>query len=416
MKLSLPLWGASRSPLMGSSRKTFLSWAVPLAGLLAVYGLTSFVVPRLGAPSLTLYVLQPLAWLALAALVVGQWRREAAPGAFPRPRALLMTGALLGLLQVAVVLLLGLAFGFGFSPLARQWYRVLLNLWYAGTRLAGLEFGRWALLRGLSRRSPSLGLVITWLLFALIALPPAAFSQLGAVESGLIFGGRQVLPAVSENLLATLLASLGGPLPAMLLRGLPQLFEWVSPVLPQLSWMVTAFAGTIVPLLGLMLLFERYLPGLPAEAAPAKPAARETASPVGWAVLGLVAVALVWFNTGLFGVRPSLISGNSMKPTLLPGDIVVTRDAAPETVQVGDVVRFRRDGIDVIHRVKAIQPAAGGELVFVTRGDNNNVDDAPVLAEQIEGKLVFILPKVGWIIIPLRNALTGLAAWVQSGR
>lgn len=412
MKLSLP-WLGPQSPRGAASHRFSLAgWAVPLAGVLAVYGLTSFVLPRLGLPSLELYVLQPLAWLTLVALVMWVWRREAVPGAFPRPAGLLLTGTLLGVLQVAVLLGLGLVFGFGFSPLARQWHLVLLNLWFAGTRLAGLEFARWSLVRSLGRRSPTLGLVLTWLLFALISVPPAAFSQLGAVESGLAFGGRQLLPAISENLLATFLASVGGPLPALLFRGLPQLFEWVSPILPSVSWLVAAFAGTLLPLLGLILINERYLPGLAAEAAPAQPAKTEAQSPLGWAVLGVIAVALIWFNTGLLGVRPSLISGNSMRPTLLPGDIVITRDVTATALQVGDVVRFRRDGLDVIHRVMAIQMDATGQLILTTRGDNNNVDDAPVYAEQVQGKLILTLPKVGWIIIPLRNTLASLAGLV----
>jgi signal peptidase len=94
-----------------------------------------------------------------------------------------------------------------------------------------------------------------------------------------------------------------------------------------------------------------------------------------------------------------------MNPTLYPGDVVITREVSPTRIQVGDVIRFHRDGIDFVHRVTDIQQA-GGQIVFTTRGDNNNVADAPVPAGVIEGKVILTLPKIGWISIYLRQALS----------
>jgi hypothetical protein len=45
---------------------------------------------------------------------------------------------------------------------------------------------------------------------------------------------------------------------------------------------------------------------------------------------------------------------------------------------------------------------AGGP-VFVTQGDNNNVADDPVIAEQIEEEVVLVIPEVGWPVIFFRN-------------
>jgi signal peptidase len=118
-------------------------------------------------------------------------------------------------------------------------------------------------------------------------------------------------------------------------------------------------------------------------------------------------VGVIWFNSGALGVRPSLISGNSMNPVLYPGDVVITRVIPPEQIQVGDVIRFHRDGIDVVHRVMDVQNHGAGP-VFITRGDNNNVDDAPVMAEQVEGKVVLTIPKVGWVGILFRKALASV--------
>ena len=86
-----------------------------------------------------------------------------------------------------------------------------------------------------------------------------------------------------------------------------------------------------------------------------------------WLLVGVLAVALIWMNTGVFGIQPSLMSGPSMNPTLWAGDVVIVRKVAPETIQVGDIVRFHRDNIDVVHRVKEIQNEAG-QITFITAG------------------------------------------------
>jgi signal peptidase len=139
----------------------------------------------------------------------------------------------------------------------------------------------------------------------------------------------------------------------------------------------------------------------------AKKKGEGNASAGSWLLVLMLAVGVIWLNSGALGVRPSLISGNSMNPVLYPGDVVITRGIAPEKIQVGDVIRFRRDGIDVVHRVMEVQNN-GAALIFITRGDNNNVDDAPVMAEQLEGKVVLTIPKVGWVGIIFRQALASV--------
>jgi signal peptidase len=124
-------------------------------------------------------------------------------------------------------------------------------------------------------------------------------------------------------------------------------------------------------------------------------------------MVGVLAVGVIWLNNGALGVQPSLISGNSMNPVLYPGDVVITRVSSPEKIQVGDIIRFHRDGIDVVHRVVEVQNN-NSTLVYITRGDNNNVDDSPVIANQLEGKVILTIPKIGWIGILFRRAL----AWM----
>jgi signal peptidase I len=124
---------------------------------------------------------------------------------------------------------------------------------------------------------------------------------------------------------------------------------------------------------------------------------------------GTAIVAVIWLNTGLLGVRPALVSGASMEPSLFLGDIVFTRSVAPASLRPGDVIRFRSGDVSVLHRVVSVEQTPAG-LVFKTQGDNNNFVDPPVAAADVEGRVVFRVPKLGLIPIALKTWLQELTS------
>jgi signal peptidase len=96
-----------------------------------------------------------------------------------------------------------------------------------------------------------------------------------------------------------------------------------------------------------------------------------------------------------------------MNPTLWTGDIVITRDVPPEQVELDDIIRFDYNGVSVVHRVVEIRQTGQG-LVFITRGDNNNVDDSPIGVDQYRGKSVLVIPKIGLIGVGVRLIYQGI--------
>lgn len=64
----------------------------------------------------------------------------------------------------------------------------------------------------------------------------------------------------------------------------------------------------------------------------------------------------------------------------------------PDNLKVGDVIIYNRlDGLTIVHRVIEIN----GNYV-ITKGDNNQVQDQTVNISQIEGKMVFAIPILGY--------------------
>ena len=60
-----------------------------------------------------------------------------------------------------------------------------------------------------------------------------------------------------------------------------------------------------------------------------------------------------------------------------------------------------------MHRVIEIQEV-GDAKFFITKGDaNRNPDSDPVIPENVVGKLVFTIPKIGWVAIAVKGFFTG---------
>ncbi len=97
-----------------------------------------------------------------------------------------------------------------------------------------------------------------------------------------------------------------------------------------------------------------------------------------------------------------------MEPALKAGDVVITREVPADNVEVGDIVRFQLGRSYVLHRVTEIQKV-GSQIQFITRGDANNVDDAPLPESKMEGKVILVVPKIGWVGIGIRR----LIEWIQ---
>ncbi len=105
-------------------------------------------------------------------------------------------------------------------------------------------------------------------------------------------------------------------------------------------------------------------------------------------------------ETPLYGAY--VIVSGSMEPLIKVRDAVIIKRASEDNIKVGDVVTYRSIdpafyGILITHRVINIENDENGK-VFITKGDNNEtVDRTPVNFNQIQGKVVMRVPKIGYL-------------------
>lgn len=114
-------------------------------------------------------------------------------------------------------------------------------------------------------------------------------------------------------------------------------------------------------------------------------------------------------NRSIFGVRLLVVLSNSMSATdFSAGDMIFIREVDPATLQVGDVISYISTAEDsygsmITHKIRSIQQEAG-QLSFVTYGTTTGFDDEePAYSQNVQGKYIGRIPKLGLIIQWLKN-------------
>ena len=121
----------------------------------------------------------------------------------------------------------------------------------------------------------------------------------------------------------------------------------------------------------------------------------------------IIAVAGSILVLQLLGYEPMAILSGSMEPTYrLGGLIFIDTHVLPEDIQKGDSIAFHfGDDTVVTHRVLSIDSE---NKAYITRGDANNVEDAPISFDRLIGRAWFYIPLLGYILIDL-GTFKGLA-------
>jgi len=380
------------------------NWWLVFGLLAAIYCLINLGLPRLPIDAFArTYVIQPILWglLAWAILVLPRYRTA---GGLRVKAVIIQLALIIGFFQVLLYVIGGLFSSFGRSPYSFTPTGILTNLVFVGSMLVGMELSRAWLINRLGKKHTLLALVFVAVLYTLLSIPLARITGLTLELDSITYVNSTVLPALAENLLASFLALLGGPLAAIAYRGIIQAFWWFCPILPNLSWAFTGLIGTVVPIVGLVLANSFRS----SRRRPRQARREKEGSLAGWVVTTIVAVAIIWFAVGLFPVHPTTVISGSMRPTLDVGDVVIIAKVSADTVKPGDIIQFREaKGVTTVHRVVEIQESEG-QRVFITQGDANSEPDAnPVLAANVVGKVIFEIPKIGWAAIAVKEFFMG---------
>lgn len=146
---------------------------------------------------------------------------------------------------------------------------------------------------------------------------------------------------------------------------------------------------------------------------------------------GMIVSSALMIWKGLMVVTGSespivVVLSGSMEPAFHRGDLLLLTNYREEPVRVGEIVVFKVEGRDIpiVHRVIKLHEKDNSTVKFLTKGDNNSVDDRGLYApgqmwltkKDIVGRARGFLPYVGMVTIlmneypNLKYAILGILA------
>lgn len=118
-------------------------------------------------------------------------------------------------------------------------------------------------------------------------------------------------------------------------------------------------------------------------------------------LLFFIVRATVFKKYDIFGYRFYIIMSGSMEPDIKTSDMIITKES--DNYKIGDVIAFKDANFVTAHRIVEIS-TEDGEKIFKTKGDNNNTADRNLVkSQQIKGKIVNKIPKVGKAVLYLKT-------------
>ena len=85
-------------------------------------------------------------------------------------------------------------------------------------------------------------------------------------------------------------------------------------------------------------------------------------------------------------------------------DLVVVEKCQINELNKGDIITFKQDGRTISHRILGITKEKDG-VKFITKGDNNEVQDKETVdINNVYGKVLFSIPKIGSAVHYIQNA------------
>ena len=210
--------------------------------------------------------------------------------------------------------------------------------------------------------------------------------------------GFVALPSLASCLLYCSLSKTYGVVCVLPYRAVVTLYPYCIPFGVSMPDALLCFLKTVFPLV--LLWFVRLLYK--------KQTARISTRSAVWQSIAAVAcvcvmVLCVSFVSGVFDRKMMVVGSESMSGSLEKGDVVIYDKYDGETVEVGRIVLFDRDGTTIIHRVTDVKNI-DGVCRYYTKGDaNEGADSGYVTSADLVGVVKAKIPYLGYPTVWLHD-------------
>lgn len=203
-----------------------------------------------------------------------------------------------------------------------------------------------------------------------------------------------IFPIISLNIVATYLVCVGGFKTSLIFRMPLILIKLLIPIQPNLDWFILGLYEGILPVVVYLVINKYHLERINQKSRKEI----KGSNPVYKIILLGMLVVFGLFVGGIFKFTPVAVMSGSMEPIFYRGDVVVVEKVEENyhKLKLYDIIEYRLDDRIVLHRIVKIEDKEG-KLTFITKGDNNELEDEkPVETSQIVGKVKFVVKYIGY--------------------
>ena len=378
--------------------------------LILVYGIIASLVLTTKLNFVYLYIINPVFYIVIAIILrilIGKQINNSKITKKSKEYAVI--GALA---YIIISLLLGLIVTFGKNPYSKTLLGVLTNIWIFGSVVISKEYIRYKLINNVYEKDKIKIAVLISIVYVIVDMNINRFVTENLTA---IFVIKQIfvniIPLIVKNILFSYIAIYADFRASIIYQLIIDAYLWLSPILPNLNWMMDSILEISVPIV--LLMYLQYIKTKNSIYKSKEDLLRS--DPRNAIPIVIVIVLAMWFAVGVFPIKPVSIASGSMFPEIHVGDIALIKKCNANDIIVGDIIQYQMEGYTVIHRVIE-KKQKNGEYIFITKGDNNKSQDLnPVNEDQVIGKCIFKIIYLGYPAIWLHLIQEEEAVQVDTG-
>lgn len=299
------------------------------------------------------------------------------------------------LAYILLYFLSGLFFNFAHSIYSTKVISIIKNIWMYVSIIIFKEFVREKLVYYSGQRYVFLFFITS--LFILLDIEffnISYYFQSGETIFKYFFS--TIFPIITGNIVCTYLVLIGGIRLSLIYKVLIVLIKLLVPIQPNLDWFLLGIFESLLPVLIYIFVSKYHLIRTSRES---KRKIRGADSLFKSIMIGMIIIFALFF-AGIFKYKPIAVMSGSMQPIFYRGDILIVEKIAEENcdeLELYDIIEYRLDNKIILHRIVKIEENESGKLVFTTKGDNNEKEDAKkVESSQVIGKILFSIKYIGY--------------------
>ncbi len=344
------------------------------------------------------YVIKPILWIILFTIIHLFYPKINKRYNF-RKNAIIEYALIAGLLYIIIYYSLGIIVGYQHTSYNRSFLGIIKNLWMILAFIVPREIIRDKFIKGTRRNKLKVFIIITFIMTltdTTFSNYISFFNSFPAFVEGTI---KTFLPAIGLNTFLTYLCYKESYISSLIYILIIEIISIIVPVFPKEIFFLSIIIEFLIPLFTYLKIenhFNQYIrASIPLN----------NAQTIGSKIsLFVFLVVLLMFSTRLLPFMPTVIVSNSMYPHIRKGDMVIVKKGN-ENLNIGDIIEYKQGNILIIHRIINIKNTRDGKI-YITKGDNNkNPDSVGINEYQVNGKIVTVIPKIGYPTIWARKFL-----------